>query len=88
MTGLPVRASPLANDVGLGLFTLCPPRLRCLGTVAVDKAWITPPAVVPRSEGSVFVSPGGQFLMSLDSGLGSPKANRARAEGSVMLSST
>ena len=43
----------------------------------MDKAWITPPTAVPLirqgvsfrvAGGSVFVSPGGQFLMSLDTG--------------------
>ena len=31
-----------------GLPTLRPPRLRYLGTVAVDEAWTTPPSAVPR----------------------------------------
>ena len=39
------------SDALMGLPTLRPPRLRYLGTVAVDEAWTTPPGVVKRAEG-------------------------------------
>ena len=55
----------------------------------MDKAWITPPTAVPLirqgvsfrvAGGSVFVSPGGQFLMSLDT-FGAPALSSRRTLG-------
>ena len=59
----------LANAVGKGLSTLCPPRLGLSRTVAVDKAWTTRQrCATDQIEGRLFVSPGRSVPVWLDRG--------------------